>query len=58
MAYFNAHAFMQGVVGASFSEQIAQMSTAEESFHGGSGGVHETLCGQFPLVPWHRARLD
>ena len=30
MAYFNAHAFMQDVVGASFSEQTAQMSTAEE----------------------------
>ena len=32
MAYFNAHALMQDVVGASFSEQTAHMSTAEELF--------------------------
>ena len=50
MAYFNAHAFMQDVVGASFSEQAAQTSTARKNFfHGGSGGVHETLCQQLPL---------
>eukprot|EP00959_Pyramimonas_sp_CCMP1952_P369217 7733802-Pyramimonas_sp.AAC.1 len=52
MARFSAHALMQGVVGASFSEQTAQMSTAEELFfHGGSGGAPGTPCEQFPTCP-------
>ena len=56
MAYFNAHAFMQDAVGASFSEQTAQMSIAEEPFF--MAAVEELMkrsASSFPLVPWHRA---
>ena len=54
IAYFNAHAFMEDVVGPSFSEQPPQMSadsamTMLQEFIDTGAHYDETLRAQFPL---------